>query len=138
MPAETGILGFANRWYPLAVDTAQSFILPGGREIRLITAPAFIATKFEAFTDRGKGDLLASHDLEDIINVFGGRAEIVNEIEQASPELRAYLGARCRGLLETPDFMDFLPGMIFPDELLAERVSILAHKIRQIAAWNSA
>jgi hypothetical protein len=38
--------------------------------IKLITAPAFLGTKFEAYSDRGAGDMLASHDLEDIINVL--------------------------------------------------------------------
>lgn len=133
MPTASGILGFANRWYPLAADTAQIFTLPGGKPIRLVTAPVFLATKFEAFADRGKGDVLASHDLEDIVNVVGGRPELVEEVVRASPELRCYLGARCRDLLATPDFMDLLPGMIFPDELLAERVSIIAQRLRQLA-----
>jgi predicted nucleotidyltransferase len=45
MPTDPAILGFANRWYPLVVKTAQSVRLPAGFDIRLITAPAFLATK---------------------------------------------------------------------------------------------
>ena len=134
MPTEAGILGFANRWYPMVVETAQDMTLPSGDEIRLITAPAFLATKFEAFADRGKGDVLASHDLEDIINVIGGRPELVTEISQTTAELRNYLGARSRELLAMHNFMDLLPGMIFPDELLTERVQILATRLHQVAA----
>jgi len=134
MPTETSILGFANRWYPLVVETAQNLTLPSGDMIRLITAPAFLATKFEAFANRGKGDLLGSHDLEDIINVMDGRPELVDEIDNTPTELRRYLVARCDALLETPNFIDVLPGLIFPDESLAERVSALAGRIKQIAA----
>jgi len=133
MPTDTGILGFANRWYPLAVETAQIVALPSGTAIRLITAAAFLATKFEAYSDRGRGDVLGSHDLEDIINVLGGRPELAYEVTQASHELRRYLGARCRELLATPDFTDFLPGMIFPDESLSERVATLSQRLSQIA-----
>lgn len=133
MPSDPAILGFANRWYPLAIETAQTVILPSGKTIRLITAPAFLATKFEAFADRGKGDLLGSHDLEDIINVLDGRPELPCEAMTAPAELRAYLGARCRGLLATPNFNDFLPGMVFPDESLPERVLVLAQRLQQIA-----
>jgi predicted nucleotidyltransferase len=133
MPSDPAILGFANRWYPLAIETAQTVTLPSGKTIRLITAPAFLATKFEAFADRGKGDLLGSHDLEDIINVLDGRPELPREAAAAPAELRAYLGARCRELLATPNFMDFLPGMVFPDESLAERVLVLAQRLQQIA-----
>lgn len=133
MPADPAILGFSNRWYPLVVETAQAVSLPSGKTIRLITAPAFLATKFEAFADRGKGDLLGSHDLEDIINVLDGRPELPREIVAASAELRAYLGARCRELLVTPNFKDFLPGMLFPDESLAARVVVLLERLHQIA-----
>jgi hypothetical protein len=49
--------------------------------IKLITAPAFLGTKFEAYSDRGGGDMLASHDLEDIINVLDGRPGLLEEVE---------------------------------------------------------
>jgi predicted nucleotidyltransferase len=61
MPTDPNVLGFANRWYGLAMETAERVSLPSGIAIRLISGPAFIATKFEAFADRGQGDLLASH-----------------------------------------------------------------------------
>ena len=133
MPSDPAILGFANRWYPLAIETAQTLTLPSEKTIRLIAAPAFLATKFEAFSDRGRGDLLGSHDLEDIINVLDGRSELPSEAAAAPAEVRTYLGVRCRELLATPNFMDFLPGMVFPDESLAERVLVLAQRLRQIA-----
>lgn len=95
MPTDTNVLGFANRWYPLAVQTAQLVVLPSGATIRLIAAPVFLATKFEAFADRGKGDLLGSHDLEDIVNVLDGRHEIVGEIDLSQMELRHYMAERC-------------------------------------------
>jgi hypothetical protein len=80
MPTDPNVLGFANRWYGLAMETAQRVSLPSGTAIRLISAPTFIATKFEAFADRGQGDLLASHDLEDIVNVIASRTQILEEI----------------------------------------------------------
>ncbi len=57
--------------------------------IRLISAPAFIATKLEAFYDRGKGDVYISHDLEDTtLDVEFGAAHIakvagVNDANEA-------------------------------------------------------
>lgn len=133
MPTDTGILGFANRWYPLAMESAQFVTLPSGTTIRLIAAPVFVATKLEAFADRGQADLLGSHDLEDIVNVLDGRPEIVEEIAASPVELQRYLADRCDALLATPKFMDAIHGMIFPDESLAERVQLLAERFRQIA-----
>jgi hypothetical protein len=59
---------------------------------------------------------------------------LVDEIDNTPTELRRYLVARCEALLETPNFIDVLPGLIFPDESLAERVSELVGRIKQIAA----
>ncbi len=133
MPSDTRVLGFANLWYPLAVQTVQLVALPSGTTIRLIAAPVFLATKFEAFADRGRGDLLGSHDLEDIINVVDGRPEIVGEISLSPMELQCYLADKCSALLAMPNFMDALQGMVFPDESLAERVQILAERLKRIA-----
>jgi hypothetical protein len=41
----------------------------------------------EAFDGRGKGDYLASHDIEDIIAVLDGRPVIVDEVKRAEPDL---------------------------------------------------
>ena len=132
MPALPGILGFANKWYPLAVQSAQRVVLPNGVSIRLITAPAFLATKFEAFADRGKSDLLGSHDMEDIVNVLDGRPEIVDEVAASPDELKRYLADRCHALLALPNFMDALSGMVFPDESLTERVKTVGLRLEQI------
>lgn len=48
MPTDARILGFANRWYPLAIQTAKPMTLPSGLSIRLIGAPEFLATKVES------------------------------------------------------------------------------------------
>lgn len=137
MPTDSAILGFANRWYPLVVETAQTIALPSGASIRLITAPAFIATKFEAFKDRGKGDVLGSHDLEDIINVVDGRPAVFDEAIQTPPSLRTYIGERFADLLSTPHFFDYLPGMIAQDESSKSRLAILKMRLQKLAGLSS-
>jgi hypothetical protein len=51
--------------------------------IKLVTPTCFLATKIEAFEGRGNSDYWASHDLEDIIMLFDGRPEIVQEVQSA-------------------------------------------------------
>ena len=133
MPTESSILGFSNRWYPLAVETAQTLALPSGITIRLISAPAFTATKFVAFADRGNGDFLASHDLEDIINLIDGRPELIDEVAQSPTELRSYLAAQCRTLLDTPAFHDGLLGFIAPGSPQGGQVANVTQRLTRLA-----
>jgi len=67
MPTDERVLGFGNRWYEAAARSAEMFVLPSGREIRLINPALFLATKLDAFAGRGGSDYSASHDLEDIV-----------------------------------------------------------------------
>jgi hypothetical protein len=111
MPIEESVLGFSNRWYPEAIQTANRFELAADLTIRLISAPCFVATKLEAFISRGKRDL-SSHDLEDILVVIDGRPELINEIEDAPSELRRFVKEEVAALLARPDFSNTLPGLI--------------------------
>ena len=79
MPTDASVLGFSNRWYPAAIETAQVHLI-AGHDVRIVTPPLFIATKLEAFHGRGANDVAASHDLEDIVTLVDGRPEIVPEI----------------------------------------------------------
>lgn len=136
MPSQPGILGFHNRWYPLAIETAAQIKLPNGRDILLITAPVFVATKFEAFHGRGNNDYLASHDLEDIITVVDGRPELQQEIDQADGELRRYIAAEFNALLEDRDFLMALAGHLPGDAASQARLPELIRRMRVIGTKN--
>lgn len=134
MPTLEHILGFSNRWYPLAIRSALWITLPSGRRIRQISAPAFIATKLEAFDGRGNGDYLFSHDLGDLLAVIDGRAAVLDECRAAAPDLRSWLAERFRQLLATRAFIEALPGHLPPDEASQERLPELLDKLRNLAS----
>jgi len=136
MPTDERVLGFSNRWYPIATATAMPTILPSGASIRLISAPAFLATKFEAFATRGGNDLMVSHDFEDIINVLDGRPGVETEIAEADGELSAYLAARFGAVLLHPDFENTLPGLVVYDELYDSRIEAVRRRVTAIASLN--
>jgi hypothetical protein len=112
MPIDPAILGFSNRWYPEAARTAIRERLNDRVEIRRIAAPAFIATKLEAFVSRGRGDFLSSHDLEDVLTVVDGRPSVVDELLTASHELRQFVRETVGALISEPRFEDYLPGLL--------------------------
>lgn len=112
MPVQPEVLGFSNRWYPYAVETAMPVDLGDRVTIRLVSAVAFVATKLEAFAGRGGGDFLTSHDLEDILNIVDGREELAEELAAAPAALRQAVAAAFAALLANQDFVNVLPGLI--------------------------
>ena len=133
MPTKGEVLGFSTAWYADAFHSAEPFHIPGGPEIRLVTTPYFLATKLTAFHDRGRGDPIASHDLEDVITVVDGRESLVGELEAAPPEVRAFVAAAWRELLETGDVPALLEGHLAPDEASQSRAGLVLSRIETIS-----
>ena len=134
MPLDEEILGFSNRWYKPAMDSALVHELEPDLRVRVVTGVYFCATKLEAFAGRGKGDYQSSHDLEDLIGVVDGRAELVKEIHAGPEDVRTCIASEITKLLATPAFVDALPGYLLPDQASQARVSIMLERLKKIAA----
>jgi len=138
MPDDAAILGFENRWQRPALDQAKTLLLPSGRQIQAISPPYLIATKLEAWNGRGEGDHLRSHDLEDLISLIDGRAEIVDEVREAPQDLRSFLSHEISALLDQSRFLDTIDGTVVEfgrrgsgdegrvDEVVVPRFHVLA------------
>jgi hypothetical protein len=129
MPVQPEVLGFSNRWYPYAVQTAEQVDLGEGITIRLVSAVAFVATKLEAFAGRGSGDFMSSHDLEDVLNIVDGREELAEELAAAPAELRQAVANAFAPLLLNPDFVNVLPGLIAEPE----RADLVMNRLRALS-----
>jgi hypothetical protein len=138
MPLDEKILGFSNRWYESAIAAAQVHGLEPDLRIRVVTAPYFCATKIEAFRGRGKGDYLASHDLEDLITVVDGRPELVEELRSAPDDVRSYVAEAVGQMLEISRFIDALPGYLLPDDASQSRITIVLARLKEISSVGSA
>jgi hypothetical protein len=132
MPTDSSILGFSNHWYRPALENAQTTRI-GQHEIRIVTAPYFLATKLEAFHGRGKNDFRMSRDLEDIVTVIDGRSEIVDEVHLAPEDLRNYLSEEFRASLSNRDFLEALPGHLLPDAASQQRLALVMRRIQKLA-----
>jgi predicted nucleotidyltransferase len=132
MPTDPSILGFSNRWYRPALEHSQTTSI-GGYEVRLITAPYFLATKLEAFHGRGEDDFRASRDLEDIVTVIDGRPELMDEVPIAAADLRKYLREELLALLSNRDFLEALPEHLLPDSASQQRIGLVMKRMQQLA-----
>jgi len=126
MPHDGSILGFTNRWYKAALETAEPYILNDEITIRVLTPPMFIATKLEAYNGRGNDNPIDSKDIEDIIALFDGRAELVAEIHAADPGVREYVSSQLCNLMKNGDFEYAVQGSTRSDkareELIFQRI----------------
>ena len=136
MPIHDEILGFSNYFFRIAMDTATVQDVQDGLEIRLISAPCFLATKLAAFIDRGGSDYISSSDMEDFVAVLDGRPEIIDEIIKSPPDVKKFIVEQVSILLEDRDFMWALPGHLEFDSESPERVEMFIAKLRAIAAMD--
>lgn len=132
MPLDEATLGFTNRWYKAAMGTAEEREIAPELTIKVVSPPYFCATKMEAFDGRGKGDYLASHDLEDIIAVIDGRENLVAEIQQAPQDVRSFIAGKISEWLNTDRFLDALPGHLGGNE----RLGIVIDRLKRIADFT--
>lgn len=133
MPVDEQILGFSNRWYPMAVETANTLDI-AGHTVRVVAPALFVATKLEAFHGRGGDDVVASHDLEDIIAVVDGRPGIVADVAAADAAVRSYIADEIRLLLDSADFLEALAGFLLPDRASQARRGLLENRLRQLTS----
>jgi len=106
------------------METAEQRELEPGLTILMVSPVYFCASKLKAFGDRGKNDYLGSRDLEDLMAVVDGRAELVGEIKAAQSDVRSYLAKEITKLLATRRFRDALSGHLAPDSASQERISL--------------
>lgn len=91
MPTDPSVIGFSNRWYPDAFQQAVPRLLYDGTEIFIFSLPYFVASKWEAFLSRGKGDYRMSKDFEDLVYIFQNCANFQEQMVAAPTDVMDYL-----------------------------------------------
>ena len=135
MPTDATILGFANRWQAAAVPHAIRRELPSGGLITAVSPPFLVATKLEAFAGRGGADYMGSRDFADLVSLFDGRAELVDEIAAAPAKLRAYLAREFAGHLGHRRFVDGVYAGLAPDAASQHRAeTVVVPRMAAVAA----
>jgi hypothetical protein len=133
MPTDERILGFSNRWYENALETAQDVYLPSGTRIRAVTPPYLLATKLEAFRSRGGGDYLASADFEDIVRLIDGREALLSEVEATRSDVRTFVAGELQTMLADVRFEAGVAGALLPDPASQGRLALILERVRRLA-----
>lgn len=131
MAAEDGPLGPANKWFKIGFNNLWT-VMAKDQEIRILSAPCYLATKFEAFKDRGK-DYRTSHDIEDIIYIMDNRTTIVEEVNESKDSIKAFIKDQLLKIVNLGVMEEVLASHIHP-LMIEGRLPIVEEKINLILA----
>jgi hypothetical protein len=129
MATEDGPFGPANPWYKIGFENLWS-AKAKNQEIKILSAPCYLATKFEALNNRGK-DYRTSHDMEDIVYVIDNRIPIVEEIARDNIRISTFIKEQLQNLIQKELLQEVLIAHIHP-LMQEERIPIVEEKINQI------
>jgi hypothetical protein len=133
MPTSEEVLGFANPWYELGIETAIERTLPSGIRIRAVAPPIVIGTKLAAWRGRGVGDVLTSLDVHDIVVLIDGRSELGDELTVQPEELRSYVADQLSSLRDERYFEYVVQGAVAGyGDVANERAEIVTARLETI------
>ena len=124
----------ANPWFATGLDHLIYFNIDN-IQIRMLSLPFFLASKFSAFENRGKTDPRTSHDFEDIVYILDNRLDLVTEISQAPEKVLRYLSNHFNEILNSNVLQEAVIGNLYY-ETQQERLDIILNKLKQIINYN--
>jgi len=134
MPTSPEILGFTNKWYEEGFKASVNFMIDETTTIKILPPGYFIATKIEAFKNRGHGDGRLSHDFEELIFMLDNRDSIWDEIKGADQFLRNYISEEFKDLLNNPNIEEWIYAHTATSSPPA--VDYIISKMEEIAGLN--
>lgn len=134
MPIVEDVLGFTNAWYTYGLANAVEHTLADGLRIRILSPPAYLATKLAAYESRGKEDPYSSHDLEDIVALLARRPELVAEVEATPVELRSWTRDTITEFLARDDAEELVGANLPGGAAMAPLRRIVLDRMRQLAS----
>lgn len=133
VPLESRLAGFEGHWHRPGVANFEVRELPSGIRIRAVPPPFLLATKLEAFADRGGDDCLASRDFEDIVLLVDGRSELVAEVRAGPSELVTYVGSELTRVLALPTSEYGIEGALPGPGAAARAATVTLPRLRALA-----
>jgi hypothetical protein len=118
----------ADKWFEPGLKNLEHVQIDD-KIINILHVSYFLATKFNAFHDRGE-DARTSRHFEDIVYVLDNRKNLVKEISESPADVKEYLIQELSELLKKKNEEAILAHLSF--EFQAERYKTLREKINQI------
>lgn len=128
----TETIGWApsNPWFKAGFDQAIPFVLDEVT-LHVLPLPFFLATKMEAFFNRGIKDIYASHDLEDLVYLFNYTTDIDTQVLASNQELKIYLAEKLAIITENNIIISAIRGSLYYEQADV-RMEIIKKRFQKI------
>lgn len=120
----------SNPWFAKGFERAITKTLDEVT-IKVLPLPYFLATKMEAFFDRGIKDVYASHDLEDITYLFNYTTDIDEQILAAEKEVKLFLIEKLKAFKKDNAILTAIRGSLYYSQA-DERMEIIQQRIQNV------
>ncbi|SEC30449.1 Nucleotidyl transferase AbiEii toxin, Type IV TA system [Maribacter dokdonensis] len=120
----------SNPWFEKGFDKSIAVNLED-IIIKILPLPYFLATKIEAFLDRGIKDIYASHDLEDIVYLFNYTTDIDAQVLASDSDIKLYLAEKLKAFTENRSIMNAISGSLYYEQA-DERMEIIKERFQNI------
>jgi hypothetical protein len=125
MPTNSEVLGFSNRWYSDGFKNAIDIELDKETSVKIFSPVYFIASKLEAFKNRGGKDFRTSTDFEDIIYVFENCKTLESDLLKVTETLRNYLKIEFLSLLKDSNLEEGIYAHLSPQFASIKSIEII-------------
>lgn len=105
--ANDTLAGFSNRWYLQGLKDKRPVEF-GSVVLYVFPIMHFLATKLEAFKNRGNNDFYGSRDWEDIVLVLAEGEGIETEYLSTPRDIQLFLAENARTLLKNKGLLEFI------------------------------
>ena len=129
IPIEDTPLGPTNKWFKPGFKRAVPIAI-GEIKIRILPVSYFLATKWEAYMNRGD-DPRMRHDFEDIIYVLDNNLNLLENVEQAEKEVQAFLKEMSLKILSDSSVNEIIECHL-SSSTAEERGDLIIKKLEQI------
>jgi hypothetical protein len=127
-----GITGFEDSpWFKEGRMYAEERELPSGKRIKILPLAYFFATKLDASKNRGQGDYLTDHDMEDLIGIIDANDDLL-EILEAPANVRHHIVEHFSRLLNNMAFRRSIAGHIGFGSIASDRANDIEEKMNEI------
>ena len=115
----------SNCWYSEGFKNAIDVELDKDTSVKIFSPAYFIASKLEAFKDRGGKDYRTSTDFEDIIYVFENCKDLESDLLNASKILKDYFKIEFSKLLKDPNIEEGIYAHLSPRFATIKSIEII-------------